>query len=402
MKQKKILLLGGSYGQIPAIREAKKRNLNTVLCDYLPDNPGKRIADKFYLVSTTDKEKILDVASAEEVDFVMAYASDPAALTAAYVSKEMGLFGNTPESVERLANKDLFRSFQEINQFNTPQHFVLSESGDFRTEEIQTLLPVVVKPVDSSDSKGVTKVDELADLQTALKYAFSVSRSGKVILEKFVDCSIARLHGDAFMVDGKMEFCLLGDQFCMSASAPLKPTSTVFPSVIDDGLMKRVHYEVEKHLQLSGYKNGPVNIEVRVNHKNEIYVMEIGPRSGGILTPESVFLYSGFDTLDAQFKQQMGEEIQIQSLNEGCVIRFTLFSDYNGIFEDFSISDDLKSHVRKFELYTEPGDNVHSMDNSGANIGVIILQYNSLYEAPDMNELVQKINSKLKIKAIEK
>lgn len=400
MKQK-ILLLGGSYGQIPAIKEAKKRGLFTILCDYLPDNPGRHIADKFYLVSTTDKEKILEVASSEEVDFIMAYASDPAALTAAYVSKEMLLFGNSPKCVERLANKDLFRSFQELNQFNIPKHLVLSESDDLPLEKIEVILPVIAKPVDSSDSKGVTKIVKLKDLQSAVDSAFKFSRSGKIILEEFIDCSVARLHGDAFVVDGKMKFCLLGDQFCNSISAPLKPTSTVFPSVIDDKLMERVHSEVKKHLELSGYENGPVNIEVRINQENKIYVMEIGPRSGGILTPESVFQYSGFDTLHAQFEQVMGNKIHINSLNEGCVIRFTLFSDNNGIFEAFSIPDDLKPHVCKFELYIKSGDEVKRMDNPGSNIGVIILKYNSPDEAPDMNELVYRINSKLKIKTID-
>ena len=87
--RKKILLLGGSHGQIPAIKEAKKRGLYTILCDYLPDNPGKNLADKFYLVSTTDKEKVLGVALENDIDYVLAYGSDPATLTAAYVKEKM-------------------------------------------------------------------------------------------------------------------------------------------------------------------------------------------------------------------------------------------------------------------------------------------------------------------------
>ena len=58
MKQKKILLLGGSAAQLIAIRKAKELGYYTVLCDYLPDNPGQYIADSFHLVSTTDKDAI--------------------------------------------------------------------------------------------------------------------------------------------------------------------------------------------------------------------------------------------------------------------------------------------------------------------------------------------------------
>ena len=76
---KKILLLGGSAQQIVAIKTAQKLGYYTVLCDYLPDNPGQYEADKFYLVSTTDKDAVLEVARNEQVDGVLAYASDPAA-----------------------------------------------------------------------------------------------------------------------------------------------------------------------------------------------------------------------------------------------------------------------------------------------------------------------------------
>ena len=67
---KKILLLGGSAQQIVAIKTAQKHGFYTVLCDFLPDNPGQDEADKFYLVSTTDKEAVLKVASDEKVDGV--------------------------------------------------------------------------------------------------------------------------------------------------------------------------------------------------------------------------------------------------------------------------------------------------------------------------------------------
>ena len=117
---KKILLLGGSAQQVVAIETAKRLGYYTVLCDYLDDNPGQYVADKFYLTSTTDKEAVLKVAMDEEVDGVLAYASDPAAPTAAYVAEKMSLPGNPYESVDILCNKDKFRKFLEENNFCTP------------------------------------------------------------------------------------------------------------------------------------------------------------------------------------------------------------------------------------------------------------------------------------------
>ena len=118
---KKILLLGGSAQQIVAIQMAKKLGYYTVLCDFLPDNPGQHHADRFHLVSTTDKEAVLSVAREEAVDGILAYASDPAAPTAAYVAEKMGLPGNPYHAVETLCNKALFRSFLKENGFCTPK-----------------------------------------------------------------------------------------------------------------------------------------------------------------------------------------------------------------------------------------------------------------------------------------
>ena len=47
---KKILMLGGSKQQIPAIKKAKEMGYYVITCDYLEDNPGHKFADEFYNV----------------------------------------------------------------------------------------------------------------------------------------------------------------------------------------------------------------------------------------------------------------------------------------------------------------------------------------------------------------
>ena len=69
---KKILLLGGSAQQVVAIETAKRMGYYTILCDYLSDNPGQYISDKFYQISTTDKEAVLAIALQEQIDGILA------------------------------------------------------------------------------------------------------------------------------------------------------------------------------------------------------------------------------------------------------------------------------------------------------------------------------------------
>lgn len=106
---KTILLLGGSRQQVVAIEAAKKLGYRTVLCDYLPDNPGQYHADVFYQVSTTNREAVLEVARKEAISGILAYASDPASPTAAYVAEQLNLPTNPLCAVEIMSTKHLFR-----------------------------------------------------------------------------------------------------------------------------------------------------------------------------------------------------------------------------------------------------------------------------------------------------
>ena len=56
--KKKILMLGGSAQQVPAIKTAKEMGYEAILIDYLQDNPGRHEADKWYQESTTDVETV--------------------------------------------------------------------------------------------------------------------------------------------------------------------------------------------------------------------------------------------------------------------------------------------------------------------------------------------------------
>lgn len=176
---KKILLLGGSKQQIPAVECAKRRGYYTILCDYLSDNPGQRVADKFYLESTTDKETILKIAQKEKIDGIVAYASDPAAPTAAYVAEKLGLPTNPYETVRILANKNLFRKFLKNNGFSCP-NMEEANSYDELIEKIENLkFPVIIKPVDSSGSKGITKLINKENLNFYYEKALKFSREKK-------------------------------------------------------------------------------------------------------------------------------------------------------------------------------------------------------------------------------
>lgn len=184
--QKRVLMLGGSYFQVPAIEHAKAQGHYVITCDYLPDNPGDQFADEYYNVSTTDMEAVLALARRLNVDGVVAYSSDPAAPTAAYVAHELGLPANPREAVQILTDKALWRDFLRENGFN-----VVRATGCASLEEARAAFadigpPVMLKPVDSSGSRGVSKIDDAGGVEKAFAYALEHSRCKRVVVEEYL------------------------------------------------------------------------------------------------------------------------------------------------------------------------------------------------------------------------
>ena len=198
---KKVLMLGGSMQQIPAIKRAKEMDYYVITCDYLPENPGHQYADEYHNVSTTDIDKVLELAQKINIDGIVAYASDPAAPTAAYVAEKMGLPGNPYESVKILTQKDLFREFLGKNRFNTPKARGYSSYDEIANEVDEFIFPIMVKPVDSSGSKGVVKVERRSGLKDAVEEALYYSRSKKFVVEEFIEKKGYQVSGDGFSVD---------------------------------------------------------------------------------------------------------------------------------------------------------------------------------------------------------
>lgn len=136
---KRILFLGAAPSQIPPIEYAKSQGYYVITCDYLPENLGHKLADEYHNVSTTDKEAVLALAEKLHIDGIVAYASDPAAPTAAYVAEKMGLAGNPYTAVLTLARKDLFRAFLKEHNFNVPasqSFYTLSEAEKWLDETL--------------------------------------------------------------------------------------------------------------------------------------------------------------------------------------------------------------------------------------------------------------------------
>ena len=393
---KKLLLLGGSSQQVIAIETAKRLGYYTILCDYLPDNPGQYSADKFYQESTTDKDLILKIATEEKINGIIAYASDPAAPTAAYVAEKLNLPTNPFESVNTLCNKDLFRLALKKNGFAVPQSLGFSEPQEAKNQSGGFNYPVIVKPVDSSGSKGVTVVRAVEDISNAIDFAFTFSRCKRIVIEEYIEKDHPYLiGGDIFVVDGKIKIWGLLNCHRDESVNPLVPVGKSYPLMLTEEQIKVARDTLQKLVTALKIDNGPMNVELVVDKNNRCFMIDAGPRCGGNMIPDLLGMIFDVDIVELCIKLAMGEMVDVEE-NGGHLFYAThnLHSNTNGIYQRIEFDDEIEKYIIKKCLYKKAGDRIEYFDNAAKALGIIFMKFPN---AEEMAYILNNINEHVKV-----
>lgn len=391
---KKILLLGGSAQQIPAIEYANKKGYYTILCDYLPDNPGQYYAKKFYCISTTDKEAILEIAKKERIDGIVAYASDPAALTAAYVAEKLGLPGNPYKSVCILTDKSKFREFQKKYGFYSPNSGYYTSISQALNGLQEFIKPVLVKPVDSSGSKGVSVIIGKDSVEEKIEKAFKNSRVKRIIIEEYVHMKGYQVAGDGFSVEGELVFrCFGNDHFNKSGINPFVPISASFPYHMSQKIEDKIHVEIQRLLKFLNTNTGAYNFDIRIDKDDNVYLMEIGPRNGGNYIPQVIKYATGIDLIDYTIKAAIGDKCGNLKMAEpkGFWSYYSIHSQKEGILREIRIDKNVTERcIIEQHVNYKAGDKVPLFTGSNANLGILIMRFDSMERMLDMMDNSEK------------
>jgi len=390
MREKKtLMLLGGSQSQLAAIRMADDLGYRTVLCDYLPDNPGRLLVDVFYQVSTTEKDAVFEVARNELIDGIVAYGSDPAAPTAAYVAEQLGLPGVPYETARSFCDKRLFREFLEERGFNVPRSTRLSSSSQL--EEVESFkLPLIVKPVDSSGSKGVTVVRNPGAIRNALETAIEKSRCGDAIVEEFIERDHEHvIEAEIFVMEGEVVSWGLMNSIRDTASNPLLPAGYTLPLQLNEERATLVRDEVSRLVSFTGVRDGAFNIEMLIDKTGRLFFLDAGPRNGGNMLSEFIGMASGNNLVSATLRAAMGElngaDLAFDGVSGGCWGLSVLHSSETGTFSGVKYSDTAKRALRREVLNAEAGDVVHPFVECTDLVGLAFFEFEN---AAQMNQVM--------------
>ena len=379
---KKLLLLGGSRYILPVIDTAHKLGAYVITCDYLPDNIAHKHSDEYWNISIIDKDAVLKAAQENNINGIMSFACDPGVVTAAYVAEKMGLpFQCSYESACILQDKGLFRKFLSDNGFNCPHSKRYTDPVEPFNDIDLFNWPVIVKPVDSAGSKGVTKCDSPDELSEAVQTAIQGSHNGAFIIEDFLTFKGYHSSSDLFTVDGELKFVTYSDQlFDPEADNKYTPAMIIWPTTMSVENQEYLTKETQRLMKLLGMKNGIYNVESCVGADGKPYLMEVSPRGGGCKIAEIQEMSMGVKLIENEVRSALGMELLEFDYHEAdghwCEAIIHARPGQSGILSEISIDKDVDdNYVKLVDLSVWPGDEVKPFTGANTSLGDMFLRF---------------------------
>ena len=394
----KLMILGGSRYALPVIRAAHDLGLYVITADYLPENIAHRYSDEYCNVSIVDKEATLQEAQRLQIDGVISFACDPGVVTAAYVAEKMGLPSvGSYEAVSILQNKGQFRQLLTENGFRVPTAKSYTEAAEAVRDADCFHWPVIVKPTDSAGSKGVTRVDDPAQLQSAIEYALKYSLSKQFIVEDFITQKGFSSDTDSFSVNGELKFVSFNSQrFDSKALNPYTPAAYSWPSSMSKESEKELASEIQRLIRLLNLGTSIYNIETREDLAGRPYIMECSPRGGGNRLAECLEYATGVKLVENAVRAAVDMPVVgvEQKPYDGCWAEVILHSDRPGVFRELWIHDAILSNVIERDLWIEPGTTVGGFQAANEAVGTLVLKFES---EEKLQQIMGDVSSYVKI-----
>jgi biotin carboxylase len=307
--------------------------------------PGFQHASRRCILSTEDEPAIERLASALEVDGIVAPGTDWPVAIAARIAERLGLpHPIDPQSAVLATNK--IRQRERLAEAGVPQPRSWIVGGEDDIPD--ATLPCVVKAPDRQGQKGLTLVHDEAGLAAAVAAARAVARSGLALVEELVDGPEVTVVG--FSVDGEYVPLTVTDRLVADLPAFGVALSHVWPSHVG-GQAPDVAGAAVSAL---GIANGPSYTQLRIGPRGP-QVIEVAARLGGGHDAELVERVTGVPLNDLAIDAALGLPIDRPAPGAevgGAVTRFLVAPP--GVLQAVEIPDDLEG-VEQVRIYREPG-----------------------------------------------
>ena len=378
---KRIMILGASVLQLPAIKKAKEMGMYIGVIDYNPKAIGIPFADEFYEVSTIDEIGVCEACREFQADGIMTLATDMPMRSVAYTCEQLGLVGINYDTAVKATDKgEMIKAFK-ANDVEHPWFYILKSQDDIPKG---VTFPCITKPTDNSGSRGVMLVRSMDELKKAIGYSSENGRSGSVIIEEYMEGSEVSV--ELMVIDGVAYVLQITDKL-ITGPPHFVEMGHNQPSRLPEDAKNKIADLASRAALAVGIKNGPARVEI-IATENGPKMVEIGARMGGDnITTHLVPLSTGIDMVRATIELALGIRPEIEKrIEKGSAIRY--FDVPIGIIESISNVEEAQKleGVKEITFIKSIGEKTGEIGNSSDRIGFVIAQSNSADEAIEVAE----------------
>lgn len=373
---KKLMILGASILQLPAIEKAKEMGLDVVVVDMNPDAVGFKVPGiEKEIISTIDIQAVISAAKRHRIDGIMTLATDMPMRTVAAVAKEMNLIGIDEETALKATNKAEMRKALQLNNVPIPKFYVVSNKDEYKEVVKQFDVPFIVKPADSSGSRGIFEVKDIHNddlIIEAYDYCHPFSKVGDVVVEEYMEGPEVSV--ETLTVNGECHVIQITDKLTTGAPHYVEMGHSQ-PTMLSNEIAEQISKVAKAANKAIGIKNGPSHTEIIVT-KEGPKIVELGARLGGDnITTHLVPLSTGVNMVECCIKIALGEIPDIKKKwNKGSAIRY--FEQHAGVIDSIEGVDKAEEidGVQQISIVHGVGEEVTEINSSGERMGFVIAQ----------------------------
>lgn len=305
---KKILILGGRpIGSVELTKRCQERGLFTIVSDYLSvdNSPAKRIADESWNISTNEVDVLVEKCLEEKVDGVLTAVHEFNIRRMLDLCEKLNLPCYCNKNTWKYCDSKL-----EFKKLCYDSGIEVAQKYDFNTAVNQlekSSNPFIVKPVDSSGSRGFSICKTSQELESAIERAKQFSLTGQIVIEDYIPYDAVIIYYT--MHHGKCYFSGITDKY--SARFPSTGASVMGLQLIPSKGLQQYLDLVDGKARLmfenAGFTDGPIWIEAFYDGDKRFVFNEMGYRFGGSMTNYPVKYFYQIDQMDLLIDIAIGE-----------------------------------------------------------------------------------------------
>jgi biotin carboxylase len=383
--RKKILVIGSGWEQYALFEKIKKSGHKIIATHPNTKADSFKLADITYVKDSRDIRAHMIIAETHNVDAVITDNCDYSLYTASVVALKLRLPFASVKSALYSNDKFSQREACEKSEVLQPEFYKVRTPQDAIEAANKIGYPVVIKPVDSRGTFGVTIVNDQKKLVDAYFDAVSYSPSLTLICEKFIEGELVTVDGFCFS-NGHQSITVASRKFAKGKKPVTKSVS--YPSKHNDELKSCLLKNHQLVVEVLGYDFGHTHGEYFVTKNKEIYLVECANRGAGVYTSSTINpLVTGIDLNEIFLNQALGcDDFQIDHEKYTYMCRAAILS-----FLDFEVGKVIKTinidevkklnFVRQFRTIYEEKQMVESIENCASRHAMLVI------DGSDINEL---------------